>query len=212
MRKRPNLTIEKFVKQLATVAHRPDLYNPYRGHGGPIRRANLIRYLTLLRQSSSGHILVGEAIGYRGGRMTGIPFTSEDLMLNGALPHAVLGASQGYRRVPSRGPLWREASASIVWSTIRNQPALPILWNALPFHPHVANQRLSNRTPRVNELDLGIPYLSALLTLFPGSRLIAVGRRAETALRRHGYDHVAIRHPSHGGKRDFVAGIRKYLE
>ena len=203
--------LKKFADRLASTGHQSDLYNPYRGRGGPAKRANLVRYLTLLRVQMPTHLLVGEAIGYRGGRMTGIPFTSEDLMLNGTRHPTCLGAWQGFRRAQFRGSPWREASATIVWETIQAIKPLPILWNALPFHPHLANQRLSNRTPKVSELDYGMTFLPPLLELFPDVCLIAVGRRAETALVRHNYAHTAVRHPSHGGKRDFMAGIKMLL-
>ena len=201
--------LDRFVASLARVRHRPDLYNPYRGPGGPARRANLVRYFSLMAARSPRYLLVGEAVGYRGGRMSGVPFTSETLLFEGLLDVPVLGTNCGYERATRPGPLWREATATIVWEALRESGTLPILWNALPFHPHRPAQRLSNRTPRAAELQLGSQFLPPLLALFPIKTIIAVGRRAETALAGLGLAYQPLRHPSHGGKEAFRAGLEE---
>jgi hypothetical protein len=49
--------------------------------------------------------------------------------------------------------------------------------------------------------------LDCLLSLFREARPYAVGRVAERALADVGVEAPYIRHPSHGGKRRFVAGV-----
>jgi len=49
--------------------------------------------------------------------------------------------------------------------------------------------------------------LGCFLALFPAARPYAVGRVAQRALEAIGVEATYIRHPSHGGKRDFLAGV-----
>src|SRR6185369_16971555 len=56
-------------------------------------------------------ILVGEASGYQGCKVSGIPFTSERLILAGEIPRI---RTDG-RRLSSRQRPWSEPSATIVW-------------------------------------------------------------------------------------------------
>jgi uracil-DNA glycosylase family 4 len=126
-------------------------------------------------------ILVGEAAGYRGARVSGIPFTSE-------------------RQLTGNGPA--EASATIVQRVLRELGIEHdvLLWNVVPTHPGTAT---SNRAPTRVEIDAASPFLDALVT---GREVIAVGRVAAAAL---GAPYV--RHPSHGGALAFAAGLRHML-
>ncbi|MEX2465175.1 MAG: hypothetical protein WD428_04775, partial [Gaiellaceae bacterium] len=64
-----------FVKRLA-AARIGATFNFYRaGEGAPVRRERLAAYLE--EHAGAAWILVGEAAGYRGARVSGIPFTSE---------------------------------------------------------------------------------------------------------------------------------------
>ncbi|MEE9617623.1 MAG: hypothetical protein V3T90_11565 [Anaerolineae bacterium] len=48
-----------------------------------------------------------------------------------------------------------------------------------------------------------------LVSLFPSARPYAIGRVAQRALEAIGVQSTYIRHPSHGGKRKFVAGVAR---
>jgi uracil-DNA glycosylase len=152
-------------------------------------------------------MLVGEAVSYRGGRLTGIPFVSESLMLRGV--NGVLGEQRGYHRATSTPRPSTEASATMVWATIRHIEPLPLLWNAFPFHPHAAGNPHSNRMPTVVELAIGEHFIERLLRLFPIERVVAIGNQAAASLARLGIEHVRVRHPSQGGKRKFVEGMAR---
>jgi len=166
-----------------------------------IRRRNLRLYLQGI--GAPRVLLVGEAPSHRGGRLTGIPFTSESIMMT------VLGAHHGYRKATPGPKLSTEASATMVWATIRNMEPLPLLWNAFPFHPFEAGNPFSNRIPTTGELLVGAPFLQSILRLFPIERVVAVGNLAERSLTRLGIEHVKVRHPSQGGKRKFVEGLAR---
>jgi uracil-DNA glycosylase len=154
-------------------------FNFYRdGDGAAARRERLRAYLEERRDAPL--LLVGEAPGYRGARVSGIPFTSE-------------------RQLTGRGP--SEASATIVHRVLKELELEEsvLLWNVVPTHPGNAS---SNRPPRAAEIDAGLPFARELAR---GRRVVAVGRCAEAAL---GAPYV--RHPSHGGAAEFRAGLLRF--
>jgi hypothetical protein len=78
---------------------------------------------------------------------------------------------------------------------------LVLLWNIVPTHPGTAT---TNRPPTRAEVTAGLPLARSLAR---GRRVVAVGRVAHGVL---GGDYV--RHPSHGGARDFRAGLVEWLD
>lgn len=158
-------------------------------------------------------LLAGEAPSHRGGRRTGIAFVSETLMLAGipirCEPHRVMGSERGYRKATAGSELSTEASATIVWSTIRDIEPLPILWNAFPFHPFRHEEPDSNRMPSAAELAIGERFLEWIIEMFRIERVVAVGNHAAASLARIGIEHDKVRHPSQGGKPQFVAGMAR---
>lgn len=180
--------------------------------GNAIRRANLKRYLDDLTAQEPELLLIGEAPSYRGGRLTGIPFVSESLMLRGvevAGGSQVLGAERGFLKADVTTRPSTEASATMVWGTIHTIEPLPLLWNAFPFHPFHAGNPSSNRCPSSGELAIGQPFIAWLLRLFPIRKVVAIGNSASQSLARMGIDHEKVRHPSQGGKMKFVEGMAR---
>jgi uracil-DNA glycosylase family 4 len=144
-----------------------------------LRRERLRAYLD--ERAAAPVILVGEAAGYRGARISGVPFTSER-QLTGA------GAA--------------EASSTIVHRVL-DELGLEedvLLWNVVPTHP---GTRVSNRRPTSTEVQASRPFLDELTR---GRRVVAVGRAAASVL-----DAPYVRHPSHGGAGEFSAGLRHML-
>jgi uracil-DNA glycosylase len=151
-------------------------FNQYTASGRLERR--LVDYLEL--KSAAELLLVGEAAGYRGARVSGLPFTSE-------------------RQVTGSGPA--EASATIVHRVLDELGLTEhvLLWNVVPTHPHRPGKPASNRRPTEREIEAARPFLDVLTR---GRQVVPVGRVAEAALEAPG-----IRHPSHGGARAFRAGL-----
>jgi uracil-DNA glycosylase len=160
--------------------------------------------------TDAAFVLVGEAAGYQGCKVSGIPFTSERLILEGVIPR--IDAPSG--RLSSRARPWSEPSATTVWKTLHalEIASRTVLWNAYPWHPHKSGNRHSNRTPLRTERLAGVPVLHALLRLFPTAKVFAVGRNAESSLAELGIAATSLRHPSMGGATAFArqlqAGIR----
>ena len=192
---------ERFLDALARVDLSDRATNQYARGDRPnaIRRGNLRRYLEQIGKPRM--ILIGEAPSHRGGRLTGIPFTSESIML------AHLGP--GYRKATSGPKLSTEASATMVWGTIACIEPRPLLWNAFPFHPFVRGNPLSNRAPTSEELRIGAPLLEWLLRLFAIERVVAIGNLASRSLAQLAVPHEKVRHPSQGGKKKFVDGMAR---
>lgn len=124
-------------------------------------------------------ILVGEAAGYRGARVSGVAFTSE-------------------RQLSGTGS--SEASATIVHRVLRELglEGDVLLWNVVPTHPGTER---SNRRPTRAEVEASRPFLAELTR---GRRVVAVGRLAAEVL-----DAPYVRHPSHGGALAFAEGLAR---
>ncbi len=163
-------------------------------------------------------ILVGEASGYQGCRYSGITFTSERLLLEGAIPR--LPALDG--RLTTRRLPFSEPSATIVWGILQELKIADqvVLWNAFPWHPMKGNSKKakkgalihSNPTPTRQELQEGLPLLELLLERFEQVPVIAVGRKAAESLDRLGIEtELEVRHPAMGGATKFRAAMRSFL-
>jgi uracil-DNA glycosylase len=163
-----------------------------------IRRANLAVYLT--QRGDAPLLLVGEAMGYRGGRFSGIAFTSERILAGWGAP---------YRASSRRVGGWAESSATIVHEALRELQLERevVLWNTLALHPYRAGNPLTNRPPTMREIaQAGLGLLDLVIDHLRPQRIIAVGRVAEGALGARA--DAAVRHPSQGGAEAFRAGLR----
>ncbi len=182
----------------------PGVVNPYREAfpelDGPAaargRRENLEAYLD--RVGAPRLILVGEALGFRGGRFSGIAFTSERQLL-GPDSRRLPWAGAPFRATSRNPALWLEPSGSVVWDALGGEARGALLWNSFPWHPYGGRGPLSNRTPERSLVAANLHVLERLLAETPGARVLAVGRTAQGALAEVGVDAPALRHPAHGG-------------
>ncbi len=154
-------------------------------------------------------LLIGEAAGYQGCRFSGIPFTSERLLLEGGIPRMPLLST----RISVRNRPWSEPSATIVWKTLDalNLSEHAVLSNAVPWHPSGERGPLSNRTPRSNEIETGRPYLKHFLSLFSNVQVVALGKTASASLEALGIHHTRVRHPAYGGALKFREGVSRLV-
>ena len=200
--------IDELIRALSKQEGSPKIRNPYRGESGEakIRRKNLKKYLLKMFQMQTDTLLLGEAPGYKGCGITGIPFTSENVLASNPFFR-----EQGFECLHATDQLAREISATIVWGVLDSCLKKPLLWNMCPFHPHRPGNPQSNRTPDRHELYDGVPYLQELIRIFPIQKIIALGRKAESTLTELGMDTIYVRHPANAGKRQFEKGIKDIL-
>jgi hypothetical protein len=213
---KPRMTdsaIIALVNALAELPASERLFNPYAPSGGEasaIRRANLICYLNALARLKPRALLLAEAPGYRGCAVTGIPITSERIMKERIEKWGLFG--DGYRPTSDHPDGIAEMTATIVWNAlIEHTDVPPLLWNTVPLHPHKAGQPGTNRTPTVPEIRMGQPFIERVMDLFDIQTVLGVGRKAQRTLRELEIEHAELRHPSQGGKADFIAGLRAAL-
>ena len=139
-----------FIERLA-AAEIGGTYNFYReGERAPLLRERLERYLG--GRAGARVLVVAEAPGYRGTRVSGIPLTSE-------------------RQLTGSGPA--EATATVVRGTLAELGLVAFCWNVVPTHPGTES---SNRRPTAAEVAAGLPFLEELCR---GRRVLAVGRVAQ---------------------------------
>ena len=202
------------IERLSLVQTAPDAYNQFGAGDNPynaIRRANLLRYLNDVWTRQTGIVLIAEAPGYRGMRITGLPMVSRRILREGVPSLGIFGMGQGYEDVlePGFEAIQSEQTATILWGVLPELGIVPLVWGSFPFHPHQPGNPLSNRKPRASEVKLGEPFVRELLEIFAPKKVIAVGNVGYGLLTEIGVPCVKIRHPAQGGKNDFVVGLRR---
>lgn len=204
-----------FINDLANTQLAADAYNEYAPDdaNNTIRRANLSRYLAHMSGLNPKVLMVMEAPGYRGCRLTGVPVTSRRILLEGIPELKMFGTEAGYQDVQDIGfeNIQGEQSATIVWGTLRDLQTVPLIWNTFPFHPHKAGEPRTNRKPRKPETEIGAGFLRGIVMFYKPEVIIAVGNVAHNTLTGMGVNSVKVRHPAQGGKNEFVAGLKALL-
>lgn len=252
--------VDQFIERLASYEGSPTVFNPWRDYeptldiseeAPAIRRDQLRQYL-VARLGGCPYVIIAEAMGYQGGRFSGIAITCERMLLgfhdeiesSMILPHG-----EGQRTSLATSPLitkakvrkegFNEPTDTVVWTTLLDNEINPyeaLLWNIFPFHPHEAENLLSNRTPTEAELAIGGTFAKELLVLnnlalygqvelaqalgsaateeMPNSSVFAVGRKAYGVLEEQRIFSYSLRHPANGGAqqyRDQFAEIYSFL-
>ena len=184
------------------------------GRSAPvIRRKQLYAYLQK-RLGKASIAVIGEAVGYRGGHFSGIPMTSERLLLghnNKVQITPVDFFSSIEPRRTSKSEKYpkgfSEPTATIAWSTLLQLGLKPdqfVLWNAFPWHSFDSRRgMLSNRMPNKSERAAGLPVLKSFLELFPCNQVVALGKIAAAQLGILNVVAYCIRHPACGGAKLF---------
>ena len=184
------------------------------------RLLNLKSYLE--ERINAEYLLLAEALGYQGGHFTGIPMTSERILLGHKMDQGI-----GPDHV-CRSPLYRtsntkkhkdgfnEPTATIVWGKLISEELDTrnfVLWNAFPWHPYKKSKGLlSNRTPTNTEMMDGAQVLEALLQAFDFKKIIALGNKADGSLKTMGIKTEKVRHPAMGGAERFREQFLKIVK
>src|SRR5205814_7439982 len=179
------------------------------GRNAPAIRRNQLRAYFETRVTTATLAVIGEAVGYRGGHFSGIPMTSERLLLGRSKKVQIKCADFFSDLIPRRTSKpdicpdgFSEPTATIVWGILLRLGLKPdrfVLWNAFPWHSFDSRRgMLSNRMPNKSERGAGLRVLEMFLQLFSGDQIIALGKIAAAQLEQLGINAYCIRHPASG--------------
>jgi|SRR5437868_1384139 len=223
-------SVEKFMLLLKTSPSGA-VFNPWWevdnendiGCNAPaIRRKQLRAYLQE-RLRTATLAVIGEAVGYRGGHFSGIPMTSERLLL-GRSKKVRMKSNDFFSDINPRRTSkpekcaegFSEPTATIVWGTLLHLGVRAdefILWNAFPWHSFDSRRgMLSNRMPNKFERAAGLSILKAFLELFSRDQVVALGKIAAAQLEQLGVNAHCVRHPASGGAKLFREQIAKIAD
>jgi len=214
-------SIESFVRLLQNSPSGA-VFNPWWqvdeqndiGRNAPAIRRNQLQSYLGKRLRKANFAVIGEAVGYRGGHFSGIPMTSERLLL-GRSKKVRLKSNDFFSDInprrtskPEKCPDgFSEPTATIVWGTLLRlglKPAQFVVWNAFPWHSFDSRHgMLSNRMPNKSERAAGLPVLKAFLELFPCDQVVALGKIAAAQLEQLDVNAHCVRHPASGGAKLF---------
>lgn len=208
--------------------HAENVFNPWVETDGvadigiqapAIRRVNLTAYLSL--RKSAEYIFMAEALGYQGGHFSGVALTCERMLLgyHAVKPEQIFADYQPQRTsnpellkgmVKDKG--FNEPTDTVVWGALLEQgldPFKVVMWNIFPFHPHLTDDMLSNRTPTEQELLTGYKYFELLRKMYPNAKIVAIGKKCGDTLKKFGVKCLDVPHPSMGGANRFREAIKK---
>src|SRR5213592_2652420 len=214
-------SVEKFIR-LLKKSPSGAVFNPWWqvdeqndiGRNAPAIRRHQLRAYLQKRLGKVKLAVIGEAVGYRGGHFSGIPMTSERLLL-GRSKKVRLKSNDFFSDLKPRGTSkpekcpdgFSEPTATIVWGTLLRlglKPAQFVVWNAFPWHSFDSRRgMLSNRMPNKSEQVAGLTVLKAFLELFPCDRVVALGKIAAAQLEQLDVNAHCVRHPASGGAKLF---------
>lgn len=203
--------IDNFISCLSRIENTSRTENLYFGNSreSEIRKHNLKVYLTKMKNINPSILILGEAPGYKGCGVSGIPFTSEKVLAENKF-----FKNTEVKFINDKLKLESEISSTIVWEELSTlaESSLPLMWNIFPFHPFkLKKDKKINRTPTPTELKEGKNFLSNLLKIFEIKKIIALGRKPESQLKEFNMPFSYIRHPARGGKSEFVKSFRETL-
>ncbi len=204
-------TPESFIEALRKLKFE-DTFNPYserctvhdHDDAPSMRSKTLLAILEAATQREIDSLWVGQELGYKGGRRTGLAFT-DDVHLQ---EHAERWSVPFER--PTKGKEVKEGTAAEVWGVLSLIKAPVFLWNVFPLHTYKSDNPSSNREHNAHERSAGKKLLSQLISLLEPHRLITVGRVAEKVAHslRDGHEVIYVRHPAYGGQDKFRAKMR----
>jgi hypothetical protein len=192
------------------------------GRNAPAIRRQQLRAYVEKRLGKVKLTVIGEAIGYRGGHFSGIPMTSERLLL-GRSKNVRIKSNDFFSHIkphrtskPEKCPDgFSEPTATIVWGALLRLGLRPdefVLWNAFPWHSFDPRGGvLSNRMPNKSERAAGLPVLKAFLELFPCDQVVALGKIAAAQLEELNVNAHCVRHPASGGAKLFRQQIARVV-
>lgn len=203
------MSITSFIRDLAAFEG-DKVFNPYahvcsahdRHDAARIRRRNLSELIKSALNGGATTIWVARDLGYRGGRRTGLALTDEAHLSRLA---EVFKADKIEKA--TKGPLVAERTATVIWQMLARIREPVMLWNVFPFHPHEAEDPMTNRCHTRAEREAAEPFLDSLIEMLKPQKAVAIGRDAAAALDGLSIPVYCARHPSYGGQSEFIEQI-----
>lgn len=234
--------VNRFIEALASYEE-DNVFNPWRDYDpnydasslAPQIRQNNLRAYLLPRWKKVSYVVIAEAVGYQGGRFSGIAITCERMLLGfhpsikqESICPIPLNRTSSTSSLAIEKPIQREKgfnepTDTVVWKALLENDVDPydcLLWNIFPFHPYKHGKPLSNRTPTDTELEVGWTYSKLLLDSIACSlkndfgtkpQIFGVGQKAAQTLSRFGVEAIALRHPANGGANLYKQGFKDNL-
>lgn len=191
----------EYIKGIKTPDERSE--NFYNGEGRTIVSDNLLLYLKKMQKLNPTVLLVGEAPGYKGCKLTGVPFASEYQIVSEYF------FNDGFKvRDPEKPD--KELSAGAIWEVLREVDEKPLIWNIYPFHPVKPDGR--NGKPRSRDIKLGKEILEKLLTMFDIKEIYCIGRVSMYALESDPIYKGYVRHPAQGGRTECIKRLKEIFK
>lgn len=206
------MDVKAFVQSLSKCEHQESLFNPFKDicpindlpNASEIRCENLRIFLEAQLRNKPKYLWIAEAPGYNGTRRSGVFLVSEkhfDEVSEKIKSDKFSIATKTEPKIAR--------SVTIMWTLMKELPEFPLTFDVLPFHPFKKGNVLSNRTPMKSEIQKNLHYLKTLIDWFKPEKIIAIGRKAQTALQALNVPFDYVRHPAHGGQTEFINGIKK---
>jgi uracil-DNA glycosylase len=200
-----------FQEKLFPLPSYESLLNPYsyqhpntdQPNAPKIRQRNLLNYLSHF-EDKPRYLIIGEAPGPWGCRFSGVPFTSERQLAQGELPF-------NGKPTSIHNPPVAERSATIFWDTLKPYHQDFLVCNSIPLLPHKPNDPQTLRPPKRTEIREFQFILAFMIEQLQPETILAVGRRAEEALHMLKQPSYYVRHPSHGGKGEFIKTLVEFF-
>lgn len=187
--------VDEFVEKLSKcdVTFKKSVENMYATNENTVN--NLKLYLKKMLKIKPKYLLVGKAPGYSGCRLTGIPFTSEEILKDNDFfgDEFECGNSSD-----------EEKTAKFVWEYLDSKGIYPLMWNAFPFY---ICEDINNQ-----EFEFGKRILKEIMDIFhiDLENVIAVGNDAEDCLKS--FFIKKVRQPARCGPKAFAASLDEYLK
>ena len=153
-------------------------------------------------------IIVGNSARYNESRYTGIPFTSEKMILDGLIPRVQL--CEGTSRLSKKPAPFEDKTSEIVWGSLYDHGVAntTVLFSAVPWHPEGEKPCGSDRIPTYREVQLGRIYLQTLVNMYPNAHVASIGGIAEASLEDLGIAHQKLRDPHRYGFQDLKDSLK----
>lgn len=175
----------------------------YSSNAPKIRVENLEKYL--INREKAQYILIAESPS-KGARYTGIAMTSEKVIKNLKLSYETTSLKSKEKKY-----YIGEQTANKVWKELIKSNKQFVMWNAFAFNIHKKENKWFE-TPTEYELKTNLSLLETFISLYPTSKIIAIGNKAKNALSKLNIINCeSVRHPSNDFDNAFSKEFSNYL-